>query len=53
LPSIFSTDGVIALRGAVRRLENVTPGRYVFTVEGGTRQEVEVREGAASVVALP
>jgi protocatechuate 3,4-dioxygenase beta subunit len=53
LPSIFSTDGVITFRGAVRRLENVTPGRYVFMVEGGARYEVDVREGAPSVVALP
>jgi hypothetical protein len=53
LPSIFSTDGVIRLGGAVRRLENVAPGRYVFAVDGGAPQEVEVREGGRSVVRLP
>jgi hypothetical protein len=53
LASIFSMDGVIRLGGPVRRLENVAPGRYVFAVEGGARQEVEVREGTLSVVALP
>jgi hypothetical protein len=53
LPSIFSMDGTIPLGGAVRRLENVAPGRYVFAVQGGGRQQVEVREGALSVVTLP
>jgi hypothetical protein len=53
LASIFSMDGIIRLGGPVRRLENVAPGRYVFAVEGGARQEVEVREGTLSVVALP
>jgi protocatechuate 3,4-dioxygenase beta subunit/5-hydroxyisourate hydrolase-like protein (transthyretin family) len=53
LPSIFSTDGVIPLGSPVRRMEHVAPGRYVLAVEGGARQEVEVGEGAVSVVALP
>jgi hypothetical protein len=53
LPSIFSTDGLIPLRGPVRRLENVAPGRYVFAVEGGARQEVEIREGGLAIVTLP
>jgi protocatechuate 3,4-dioxygenase beta subunit len=53
LPSIFSMDGMISLGGALRRLENVAPGRYVLAVEGVSRQEVQVREGALSVVALP
>ena len=51
--SIFSTDGAIPLGGAVRRLDNVAPGRYVLAVEGGARSDVEVREGGASVVRLP
>jgi len=53
LPSIFSTDGFIPIRGPVRRLENVAPGRYVFAVEGGARQEVEIREGGLAIVTLP
>lgn len=53
LPSIFSTDGAIRLGSPVRRLENVAPGRYVFTVDGGSPHEVEVREGGLAVVALP
>ena len=51
--SAFTTDGKIRLGGPVRRLENVVPGRYVLEVEGGTRQEVEVREGMPSTVSLP
>jgi protocatechuate 3,4-dioxygenase beta subunit/5-hydroxyisourate hydrolase-like protein (transthyretin family) len=53
LPSIFSTDGAIPLGSPVRRMEHVAPGHYVLAVEGGARQEVEVGEGAVSVVALP
>jgi hypothetical protein len=53
LPSIFSTDGAIPLGGPVRRLEHVTAGRYVLAVEGGSRQEVEIREGGTAVVTLP
>ncbi|MCG6925172.1 MAG: carboxypeptidase-like regulatory domain-containing protein [Acidobacteria bacterium] len=53
LPSIFSMDGVVPLGSPVRRLENVAPGRYVLAVEGGARQEIEVREGTVSVAALP
>jgi hypothetical protein len=37
----------------VRRLEHVAPGRYVFAVDGGARRDVEIREGASSVVTLP
>jgi len=51
--SIFSSDGVIRLGSPVRRLENVTPGRYSFVVDGGAPEDVEVREGAVSVLALP
>jgi protocatechuate 3,4-dioxygenase beta subunit len=51
--SAFTPDGKIRLGGPVRRLENVVPGRYVLEVEGGTRQEVEVREGMPSTVSLP
>jgi protocatechuate 3,4-dioxygenase beta subunit len=53
LASIFSTDGVIPLGGPVRRVENVAAGRYAFVVEGGARQEVDVREGGQAVVVLP
>ena len=53
LPSIFSTDGVIRLGSQVRRLENVAPGPYTFVVDGGTSQQVDIREGALAVVALP
>jgi 5-hydroxyisourate hydrolase-like protein (transthyretin family) len=49
----FTTDGKIRLASPVRRLENVVPGHYVLEVEGGTRQDVDVREGAPSVVSLP
>jgi hypothetical protein len=31
----------------------VAPGRYVLAIEGGARQEIEVREGTVSVAALP
>ena len=51
--SAFTTDGTIRLAGPVRRLDNVVPGRYVLEVEGGTRQDVDVREGTPSVVSLP
>jgi protocatechuate 3,4-dioxygenase beta subunit len=51
--SAFTTDGTIRLASPVRRIENVVPGRYVLAVEGGARQEVEVREGAPSVASLP
>ena len=53
LASIFSTDGAIRLGSPVRRLENVAPGRYSFVVDGGAPEEVEVREGAVAVLALP
>lgn len=53
LTSIFSTDGLIPLRGPVRRLENVAAGNYTFAVEGGARKEVQIREGGVAVVALP
>jgi protocatechuate 3,4-dioxygenase beta subunit len=51
--SAFTVDGKIRLASPVRRLENVVPGRYVLEVEGGTRQDVDVREGASSLVSLP
>jgi protocatechuate 3,4-dioxygenase beta subunit len=51
--STFTPDGKIRLSGPVRRLENVTPGRYVLEVEGGARQDVDVREGMPSTVSLP
>jgi hypothetical protein len=53
LPSIFSEDGVMRLAGPSRHLEHVAPGVYVFEVDGGARQSVEVREGASSIVSLP
>jgi hypothetical protein len=53
LASIFSTDGAIRLGSPVRRLANVAPGRYSFVVDGGAPEEVEVREGAVAVLALP
>jgi hypothetical protein len=51
--SAFTTDGKIRLNGPVRRLENVVPGRYVLEVEGGSRQDVEIREGMPTTVVLP
>jgi protocatechuate 3,4-dioxygenase beta subunit len=53
LPSVFSTDGRIGLGAPVRRLENVSPGRYVFEVAGGARRDVTVTEGGLATVALP
>jgi hypothetical protein len=37
----------------VRRLDNVVPGRYVLEVEGGSRQDAEIREGMPTTVVLP
>ena len=37
----------------VRRLENVAPGRYTLSVEGGVTRPVDVREGGAATIALP
>jgi hypothetical protein len=37
----------------VRRLDHIAPGRYTFAVDGGARQQVDIREGALSVVTLP
>jgi hypothetical protein len=52
-PFIYSTDGAIRLSYPVRRLENVTPGSYVFAVDGGARKPFELREGGSAVVSLP
>jgi len=49
----FTSDGKIRLASPVRRLENVVPGRYTLEVEGGSRQDVEIREGMPSTVSLP
>ena len=49
----FTSDGRIRLSGPARRIENVVPGRYALEVEGGARQEVEIREGVPTTVALP
>ncbi len=49
----FTTDGKIRLNGPVRRLENVVPGRYTLDVEGGSPQDVEIREGMPTTVSLP
>jgi hypothetical protein len=49
----FTTDGAIRLTGPVRRLENVTPGRYTFVVDGGERRDVTIIEGGRAVVTLP
>jgi hypothetical protein len=51
--SVFTSDGRIRLASPVRRIENVVPGRYTLEVEGGSRQEVEIREGMPSTVPLP
>jgi hypothetical protein len=52
-PWIFSDDGVITLGQAVRRFENVAPGRYTLAVVGGPSHEVEIREGETATVTLP
>jgi protocatechuate 3,4-dioxygenase beta subunit len=52
-PFVYSMDGAVRLTFPVRRLENITPGSYVFAVEGGARRSFEVREGGSSVVSLP
>jgi hypothetical protein len=52
-PSVYSSDGLIHLAFPVRRIENVTPGSYVFAVEGGARRPFEIREGGSTVVSLP
>jgi protocatechuate 3,4-dioxygenase beta subunit len=49
----FTTDGKIRLNGPVRRLENVVPGRYTLDVEGGSPQDVEIREAMPTTVSLP
>jgi protocatechuate 3,4-dioxygenase beta subunit len=51
--SVFTPDGKLRLTAPVRRLENVTPGRYTFEVEGGERREVTVSEGGRAVLSLP
>jgi Carboxypeptidase regulatory-like domain len=52
-PFLFSPDGLIRLSNPIRRLENVTPGSYIFVVEGGARKPFEIREGGSAVVSLP
>jgi hypothetical protein len=49
----FTPDGAIRLSGPVRRLENVTPGRYSFAVDGGERRDVTIAEGGRAVVIQP
>jgi large repetitive protein len=49
----FTSDGKIRLASPVRRIENVVPGRYTLEVDGGSRQDVEIREGMPSTVSLP
>jgi protocatechuate 3,4-dioxygenase beta subunit len=53
LPNAFSVDGRIGLATAARRLDNVTPGRYVLVVSGGVRRDVTITEGGRAAVVLP
>jgi protocatechuate 3,4-dioxygenase beta subunit len=52
LPSIYSNDGSIRLNGPVRLLENVAPGRYTVSLNGGDGPQVDVREGESAAVQL-
>lgn len=54
IASVFSIDGVIRLGGQpVRRLENVAPGHYTLSVDGGVTRPVDVREGGSATIVLP
>jgi hypothetical protein len=53
LPWLFSRDGRMPLNAPVRRLENVTPGRYMLGVDGGPTPAFEIVEGKTVVVELP
>jgi hypothetical protein len=52
LASIYSSDGSIQLNGTVRRFDNVAPGSYTLSVNGGDGPRFEVREGEPTVVQL-
>ncbi len=51
--SIFSPEGFIALATPVRGVENIAPGSYTLSVEGGASKPVLIQEGGRTVVELP
>ena len=51
--SLFNPTGDVVLSTPVRRLENLAPGSYVLTVEGGGSNPFSIQEGALSILDLP
>jgi hypothetical protein len=51
--SLFQPDGDFVLSTPVRRLENVAPGSYLLTVDGGDAKAFALQEGGLAVVELP
>jgi len=51
--SLFNPDGDFVLSTPVRRLENVAPGSYLLTVDGGGAKAFALQEGGLAVVELP
>ena len=51
--AIFAPDGRITVAAPIRRLENLGPGRYVLSLEGGATYPFEIQLGTISAVTLP
>ena len=48
-----SPDGRIPLNTPTRTIAHVPPSHYTFAVDGGVTRELDVSEGARTVVSLP
>jgi hypothetical protein len=51
--SLFNPTGDVVVSTPVRRLENIAPGSYVLTVEGGGASPFSIQEGGLSILNLP
>ena len=51
--SLFNPAGDFVISTPVRRLDNIAPGSYVLTVEGGGSSPFSIQEGGLSVLNLP
>jgi protocatechuate 3,4-dioxygenase beta subunit len=51
--SLFNPTGDVAISTPVRRLDNIAPGSYVLTVEGGSASPFSIQEGGLAVLNLP
>jgi len=51
--SLFGVEGRVSLNFPVRVFQNVAPGSYVLTLDGGAAQSFSVTEGGNAVVTFP